>query len=152
MMGSGARFLSTAPTFPSVEAAMSGCRVALSLGTLLLATSLQAEPENPPSIRVIPKSYISPGASGSIGTSQQSERHDLYGGARPPGAGFGQEHNYPGSPSVARPGGFRGRALSPTSAAVRPPRRTPSAVPEMPAGPGGRTSGSAHSRAARPSG
>jgi hypothetical protein len=86
---------------------MPGCRVALSLGTLLLATSLQAEPENPPSIRVIPKSYISPGASGSIGTSQQFERYDLYGGQRLPGAGLRQQQNYQGSQSVESRGAIR---------------------------------------------
>lgn len=86
---------------------MPGFRVALSLCTLLLATSLQAEPETPPSIRVIPKSYISPGASGSIGTSQQFESYDLYGGQRLPGDGLRQQQNYQGSQSVESRGTIR---------------------------------------------
>jgi hypothetical protein len=57
------------------------CRYAVSLVGLLLVSPLHAEQQAP---RVIPKTYISPGASGSIGSSQQIESHNLYGGQRLP--------------------------------------------------------------------
>ncbi|WP_324733752.1 hypothetical protein [Pseudomonas paeninsulae] len=54
---------------------------------LVLAAQVCAEPQAPQTIRVIPKTYISPGASGSIGGSQYYEQHNLYGGQRLPGDG-----------------------------------------------------------------
>ncbi len=56
------------------------CRYAVGLLGLLLVAPLYAEPQTPQSLRVIPKTYISPGASGSIGSSQTIENHNLYGG------------------------------------------------------------------------
>ena len=86
---------------------MTMCRYAISLVGLLLVTPLYAEQQAPQTLRVIPKTYISPGASGSIGTSQQSERYDLYGGQRLPGAGLRQQQNYQGSQSVESRGAIR---------------------------------------------
>ncbi|WP_341303545.1 hypothetical protein [Pseudomonas sp. TMP25] len=59
-------------------------RYVLSLVALLMVTSLYAEPQAPQTLRVIPKTYISPSASGSIGSSQTIENHNLYGGQRLP--------------------------------------------------------------------
>jgi hypothetical protein len=93
------------------EVAMSGLRSAVTLLGLLLATSLyadaDADPRTPQSIRVIPKSYISPGASGSIGSSQQVERYDLYGGQRLPTDGLRQNESHYGSQSVESRGTIR---------------------------------------------
>ncbi|MDP3816791.1 hypothetical protein [Pseudomonas sp.] len=86
---------------------MPGLRCAVSLLGLLLATALHADPLAPQSIRVIPKSYISPGASGSIGSSQQVERYDLYGGQRLPGDGLRQDQSHYGSQSVESRGAIR---------------------------------------------
>lgn len=60
------------------------CRYLLSLFSVLWLSPLYAEPQPPQTLRVIPKTYISPGASGSISTSQTIERHNLYGGQRVP--------------------------------------------------------------------
>lgn len=54
------------------------------------AAALAAEPP----IRVIPESYVSPGASGSVSESMQYERHDLYGGQRLPQGSMRQESSY----------------------------------------------------------
>lgn len=62
-------------------------RYAVSLLASLLVASVYAEPQTPQTpqtLRVIPKTYISPGASGSIGSSQTLENHNLYGGQRLP--------------------------------------------------------------------
>ncbi|HLD66510.1 MAG TPA: hypothetical protein VJA19_10730 [Pseudomonas sp.] len=48
------------------------------LGTAALAA--ESQPRQP----IIERVYISPGASGSIGTSSRYESHDLYGGQRLP--------------------------------------------------------------------
>lgn len=52
--------------------------------TLLLAalatTPAWADERTPQTIRVIPKAYISPGASGSIQTYERQERYDIHGG------------------------------------------------------------------------
>lgn len=53
----------------------------------------------------IPRTYISPGASGSIGTSERHERYDLYGGQRIPGTTH-QESQY-GTQSIETRGGIR---------------------------------------------
>jgi hypothetical protein len=60
------------------------CRYAVGLLGLLLVTALHAQQQAEPTLRVIPKTYISPGASGSIGSSQTFESHNLYGGQRLP--------------------------------------------------------------------
>ena len=54
-------------------------RSVVALVGLLLAAPLYAEQQAPQTLRVIPKTYISPGASGSIGSSQTIESHNLYG-------------------------------------------------------------------------
>lgn len=86
---------------------MPGLRFAVPLLGLLLATSLHADPQAPQGIRVIPKDYISPGASGSIGSSQQVERYDLYGGQRLPTDGLHQNQSSYGSQSVESRGTIR---------------------------------------------
>lgn len=52
--------------------------------TLLLAalatTAAGGDERTPQTIRVIPKAYISPGASGSIQTYERQERYDIHGG------------------------------------------------------------------------
>lgn len=82
------------------------CRCAISLVALLLSAPLYAEQQAPQTIRVIPKTYISPGASGSIGSSQQVERYDLYGGQRLPDGVQRQAQRY-GSQSVESRGGIQ---------------------------------------------
>lgn len=67
------------------------------------AAALAAEP---PTIRVIPKSYVSPGASGSVSESMQYERQDLYGGQRLPQGSVRQESSY-GSYSSETRGNIR---------------------------------------------
>lgn len=59
-------------------------RSVVALVGLLLAAPLYAEQQAPQTLRVIPKTYISPGASGSIGSLQTIESHNLYGGQRLP--------------------------------------------------------------------
>lgn len=54
------------------------------LAALLMMTPLFAEQQPSHRLQVIPKSYISPGASGSIGTSERIEQYNLYGGQRLP--------------------------------------------------------------------
>lgn len=66
---------------------MTMCRYVVSLLGLLLVVPLHAEQQAPQMLQVIPKTYISPGASGSIGGSQHYEQHNLYGGQRLPGDG-----------------------------------------------------------------
>jgi len=71
----------------------------------LVTTSLWAGQQPPEQNRTIPRTYISPGASGSIGTSERHERYDLYGGQRIPGA-TRQDSQY-GSQSIETRGGIR---------------------------------------------
>ncbi|UTW09959.1 hypothetical protein KDW96_18905 [Pseudomonas benzenivorans] len=81
----------------------------------VLAWPALAEQQAGQTLRVIPKVYISPGASGSIGSSERFERHDLYGGQQLPGVsrietGYGsQSHEVRGGiqQSVEYPGGYR---------------------------------------------
>ncbi|HBX56113.1 hypothetical protein [Pseudomonas sp. UBA2684] len=84
------------------------CSVAL-LGLLSALQAWAAEPQAaPPTIRLIPQAYVSPGASGSIGTSQRYERHDLYGGQRlPDHLGSTREQSQYGSQSLETRGGIR---------------------------------------------
>ncbi|VXC58012.1 conserved exported hypothetical protein [Pseudomonas sp. 8Z] len=88
---------------------------ALSVAALCLcgAVALAAEP---PTIRVVPKSYVSPGASGSVSESTQYQQYDLYGGQRLPSGSVRQESGYGSYSSEMRgnirqsteyPGGFR---------------------------------------------
>jgi hypothetical protein len=60
----------------------------------------------PPEVRVIPKSYISPGASGSIERSERYQQHDLYNGQRLPD-GVRREGSYSGSERIETRGGLR---------------------------------------------
>ena len=82
---------------------MTMCRYAISLVGLLLVTPLYAEQQAPQTLRVIPKTYISPGASGSIGSSQTIESHNLYGGQRLPDGLQRHEQRY-GSQSIENRG------------------------------------------------
>lgn len=62
--------------------------ISLTLALAVLASGVTAiaDERAPQTIRVIPKAYVSPGASGSIDTYQRQERYNLYGGQRiPPG-------------------------------------------------------------------
>lgn len=63
-----------------------------------------ADPAQP--IRVIPKAYVSPGASGSVSGSAHYERYDLYGGQRLPRGAVRQESRY-GTYSTETRGGVR---------------------------------------------
>jgi len=56
----------------------------LALAVVAGASSALADPRAPQTIRVIPKEYVSPGASGSVGTYERQERYNLYGGQRIP--------------------------------------------------------------------
>lgn len=66
----------------------------VSVFSLLLMAPLYADQQTPQTLRVIPKTYISPGASGSIGTSQTIERHNLYGGQRVPDGVRHEQHHF----------------------------------------------------------
>jgi len=79
------------------------CRLAVSLAALFLITPLYAEQQAPQALRVIPKTYISPGASGSIGSSRQVEGYERYGGQRLPGSVQRHEQRY-GSQSIEHRG------------------------------------------------
>lgn len=74
----------------------------LLLGTLCLPA--HAEPGQ--QIRVIPKSYVSPGASGSVSGSASYQQYDLYGGQRLPRARVHEQSRY-GSQSWQTRGGIR---------------------------------------------
>jgi hypothetical protein len=62
--------------------------------------------DQPQTIRVIPKTYVSPGASGSVSGSSSYEQHNLYGGQRLPQGSVRQESRY-GSQSIETRGGIR---------------------------------------------
>lgn len=47
---------------------------------LLCTTTAWADERAPQTIRVIPKAYVSPGASGSIQTYERQQRYDIHGG------------------------------------------------------------------------
>lgn len=81
-------------------------RSVVALVGLLLAAPLYAEQQAPQTLRVIPKTYISPGASGSIGSSQAIESHNLYGGQRLPDGLQRHEQRYD-SHSVESRGGIQ---------------------------------------------
>ena len=72
--------------------------------TAVLASAAFAD--QPQTIRVIPKTYVSPGASGSVSGSSSYEQHNLYGGQRLPQGTVRQESRY-GSQSVETRGGIR---------------------------------------------
>jgi hypothetical protein len=78
----------------TAEVLMLNVRCIAGLTALLLSMPLYAEQQASQPLRVIPKSYISPGASGSIGTYQQIESHTLYGGQRLPNGLQRQEQRY----------------------------------------------------------
>ncbi|MDH0958797.1 hypothetical protein N5E99_07010 [Pseudomonas chengduensis] len=75
---------------------------------LILATAFAsaAFADQPQTIRVIPKSYVSPGASGSVSGSSSYQQHNLYGGQRLPQGSVRQESSY-GSYSSESRGGIR---------------------------------------------
>ena len=75
---------------------------------LILAASFAgvAFADQPQTIRVIPKSYVSPGASGSVSGSSSYQQHNLYGGQRLPQGSVRQESRY-GSQSTETRGGIR---------------------------------------------
>ena len=75
---------------------------------LILAASFAgvAFADQPQTIRVIPKSYVSPGASGSVSGSSSYQQHNLYGGHRLPQGSVRQESSY-GSHSSESRGGIR---------------------------------------------
>lgn len=56
----------------------------LALALVVGACTALADERAPQTIRVIPKAYVSPGASGSIDTYERQERYNLYGGQRIP--------------------------------------------------------------------
>ena len=75
---------------------------------MILAASFAAAAfaDQPQTIRVIPKSYVSPGASGSVSGYERYEQHNLYGGQRLPQGSVRQESRY-GSQSTETRGGIR---------------------------------------------
>ena len=75
---------------------------------MILAASVAsaAFADQPQTIRVIPKSYVSPGASGSVSGSSSYQQHNLYGGQRLPQGSVRQECSY-GSYSSESRGGIR---------------------------------------------
>ncbi|MGE6791576.1 hypothetical protein ACQKFS_06080 [Pseudomonas guineae] len=85
------------------EVVMTLCRSLVSLAAVLLVSPLYAEPKTPQTLRVIPKTTISPGASGSIGSSQTIDNHNLYGGQRLPEGLQRHEQRY-GSQSLENRG------------------------------------------------
>lgn len=60
---------------------MSRC---IAVFALVLATSTWADDQTPQTLRVIPKAYVSPGASGSIDSSERYRQYDIYGGQAVP--------------------------------------------------------------------
>ena len=85
---------------------MTGFRCIAGLLGVLAVTPLYAEQQAPQTIRVIPKTYISPGASGSVSGSSSYQQHNLYGGQRLPQGSVRQESSY-GSQSSESRGGIR---------------------------------------------
>jgi hypothetical protein len=82
---------------------------AMSVSVAVVSPVTLAQPDSsvaPPTLRVIPKTYVSPGASGSIDSSQQSQQYDLYNGQRLPNA-VRREDNYSGSQRIETRGGLR---------------------------------------------
>lgn len=73
------------------------------LATAFVGAALADQPQT---IRVIPKSYVSPGASGSVSGSSSYQQHNLYGGQRLPQGSVRQDSRY-GSQSSETRGGIR---------------------------------------------
>lgn len=87
---------------------MSRCACTALWLALALAAAVSAEPQTAQPIRLIPKTYVSPGASGSIGTSERAERYELYGGQRLPSAiGPSRSESHYGSQSQETRGAIR---------------------------------------------
>ena len=78
--------------------------------------ALAAEPSGQQTIRVIPKTYVSPGASGSVDTYQRSQSYDVYGGQRVP-----SDIN-----STRSSSGYSSQDIQQRAASARPPN-TPTA-------------------------
>ncbi|MEE1893316.1 hypothetical protein V0R51_10415 [Pseudomonas otitidis] len=68
--------------------------------------ALAAEPNGQQTIRVIPKTYVSPGASGSVDTYERSERYNVYGG-QPVPQGTTRYSTGSGSQVIQQQGGIR---------------------------------------------
>lgn len=77
------------------------------LGAAVTAVSAQAAEPVSRQVQSVPIEYVSPGASGSIGSSSSSQSYDVYGGyAIPSDSGSTQRHAY-GSSDVQQNGGIR---------------------------------------------
>ncbi|MBC9249957.1 hypothetical protein A9179_06670 [Pseudomonas alcaligenes] len=55
----------------------------------------------------VPAEYVSPGASGSIGSSSRTQSYEIYGGQALPESGYGQQSHSYGSSSVEQRGSIR---------------------------------------------
>lgn len=83
------------------------------LGLLLMATLSMAQAEQQ-TIRVIPKTSISNGSTGSISESRSSQQYDVYGGQRvPSNSGSVHQQNSTGSQSFETRGGIRQTTVYP---------------------------------------
>mgnify|MGYP007088594776 CR=1 FL=1 len=70
---------------PGSEFAMKALiSLTLALAVMAGASAALADQRAPQTIRVIPKEYVSPGASGSVDTYERQEQYNLYGGQRLP--------------------------------------------------------------------
>lgn len=58
--------------------------LSLALAVVASISAAFADQRAPHTIRVIPKEYVSPGASGSVDTYERQERYNLYNGQRVP--------------------------------------------------------------------
>lgn len=85
---------------------MSNWIMGSALALALIAAPVWAGQQTQQPIRAIPKTYVSPGASGSVGTYERHERHNLYGGQRIPDANTRQSNQY-GTQSIETRGGIR---------------------------------------------
>ncbi|WP_137819802.1 hypothetical protein [Pseudomonas sp. 2FG] len=73
--------------------------VLLALSAFSTSAAVAYEPADEQSPAPITRIYISPGASGSIGTSSRHERYDNYGGYPVPSGGYRNERSFQGSGS-----------------------------------------------------
>ncbi|ARU89260.1 hypothetical protein [Pseudomonas sp. M30-35] len=89
--------------------------ILLSAGLLFGALNVaQADQPEQQTIRVIPKTYISPGATGSIGQSRSSRQSNVYGGREVPSdIGSVHQQNSTGSQSFETRGGIRQTTVYP---------------------------------------
>ncbi|WP_137887192.1 hypothetical protein [Pseudomonas sp. 2FE] len=73
--------------------------VLLALSAFVASAAFAYEPADELRSAPITRIYISPGASGSIGTSSRYERYDNYGGYPVPSGGYTNERSFQGSGS-----------------------------------------------------